>query len=135
MKVHWDTRNFMRQVERERRGALKKAALVVVRSVKESMPDSGIAGATKKEREADRSKPGEPPHRQTGWLMKNINYELLGNDTARVGVNDVVKYAAILEWGGWTGRNHASYIAPRPYLRPALKREQANILRIFEGIF
>lgn len=28
-------------------------------------------------------------------------------------------YARIQEYGGHTGRNHASYIPPRPYLKPA----------------
>ena len=128
MKVNWDTRNFMAQVERERKAALTKAALIVVRSAKESMPDSGIANATKKERAANRSKPGEPPHRQTGTLIKNISHELIGSDTARVGVNKDVKYALWLEIGN-------SKMEARPYLRPALVRERKKLLKIFKDIF
>ena len=128
MKVKWDDKNFMMQVERERKNALKKAALVVVRSVKESFGGTDIIGATKAEREADRSKPGEPPHVQTGFLKKNIAFELIGSDTAIVGANEAVKYAYWLEYG-------TSKMEARPYLRPAVIRERKKILKIFKDIF
>jgi phage gpG-like protein len=34
---------------------------------------------------------------------------------------DVV-YSRIQELGGRTGRNHATYLPPRPYMRPALNQ-------------
>jgi len=128
MKVNWDTKDFMRQVERERKSALTKAALLVVRSVKDSFGSSGIPNATKKQRESSVSAPGEPPHVQTGFLKKNIAYELVGNDTAHVGANKDVKYAYWLEYG-------TPKMKARPYLRPALIREKKKILKIFKGIF
>lgn len=37
-------------------------------------------------------------------------------------------YARIQEYGGYAGRNHASYIPPRPYLAPAMKDSQPELM-------
>lgn len=59
------------------------------------------------------SKPGHPPHKQTGRLKASVSFEVLdspidGYYKARVGTN--VKYGRHLEFG--TGK-----MAPRPWLR------------------
>lgn len=64
------------------------------------------------------SKPGEPPHVQTGRLRGSIAYEVEGN-VARIGTN--VIYGRHLELG-------TSKMAPRPWLRRMLI-ERMNIFR------
>jgi len=59
---------------------------------------------------ANPSKPGEPPHVQTGRLRASVAYEVEGT-VARIGTN--VKYGRFLETG-------SSRMAPRPWLRRML---------------
>ena len=118
---------------------LVRAGFRMANDVKLSMGDSGPAGpggATRAERHANRSKPGEPPHVDTGRLRASISVNWSGsgmdngktdamakdNDgvtqptgafRVRVGTN--VEYGAALEYGT---RN----MEPRPYLRPARDR-------------
>ena len=128
MKINWYADRCINEAEKVRKSALTKAALVVVREAKSSIGDTGIRGATKSERRKYRSKPGEPPHRDTGTLLKAIDYELVGNDTARVGVKKAVKYGYWLEYG-------TSKMAPRPFLRPALAKSRKKIVKIFKDVF
>lgn len=58
------------------------------------------------------SAPGEPPHRQTGWLQDSVRYEIIDDQTAWVGTD--LDYGWYLEMGTRRG------IAPRPWLRPAM---------------
>lgn len=125
--VKWLGRQFQREVEAANRKALKKAGALVASSVKESFGDTGIPGATKGQRHANRSKPGEPPHVDTGVLKRSIHYKVVDAETVLVGSN--VKYAHALEYGFEPRRLRA-----RPYLRPAVIRERANILKAFKDI-
>ena len=54
------------------------------------------------------------PLNDTGALRQSID-ELSDNDTALVGTNMV--YAAIHQFGGWSGRNRKVYIPARPFLQ------------------
>ncbi len=99
---------------------LTKAAIFVQRKVKESLR---VAGPTKTHSEAPASKPGEAPHRRTGTLARSIAYEV-SKTTARVGTN--VKYGKFLETG-------TSKMAARPYLRPAINKNQRAIKKILTG--
>lgn len=70
------------------------------------------------------SAPGTPPSRVSGHLRGSVDDWLHlqhgpGVYEVRVGPVDVV-YSRIQELGGWTGRRHATYLPPRPYMRPAL---------------
>ncbi len=56
------------------------------------------------------SRPGEPPHKQTGHLARSIAWEVEGR-VARVGTN--VKYGRMLEEG-------TANMSPRPYLHIGL---------------
>ena len=68
------------------------------------------------------SRPGGVPHYRTTNLQKSISYEVQGM-RAFVGVDQTVKYGLHLELG-------TRDMAPRPFLRPALHRERARLLRI-----
>lgn len=73
------------------------------------------------------SKPGEPPHKQTGNLRRSVTYEVDARDlTARVGTN--VTYGRHLELGTSRG------LAPRPWLRPALSRIRSRVNQLLSQI-
>jgi len=76
--------------------------------------------------EIDRSKPGEPPRRQTGKLQRSV-YSQVDEETleAFVGTDDPV--GTYMELGTKRG------IAPRPWLRPALAYGKAKIYGFFGG--
>jgi len=67
------------------------------------------------------SAPGEPPAVDTGRLRASISFHTYTN-YVDVGTN--VEYAAPLEFG-------TSKMAARPFLRPALQRNQREIVRVF----
>ena len=73
----------------------------------------------------DRSKPGEPPRKQTGRLRASVAYEVVGL-VARVGTN--VLYGLVLELGLGKLRG-----AARPWLRRALIESQGEVHRILGG--
>jgi phage gpG-like protein len=70
------------------------------------------------------SPPGEPPALVSGDLRRSVRMTPPASSGARsaVVVGGTVVYARIQELGGWAGRNHASYLPPRPYLKPASER-------------
>lgn len=75
------------------------------------------------ERIARHSRPGNPPHRQTGTLVRSITvdsvFDVHGPKiVGRVGTN--LPYGKYLELG-------TSRMRPRPYLRPALRRMHARV--------
>lgn len=46
-----------------------------------------------------------------------------------------IAYARIHEVGGWTGRNHASYLPPRPYVAPTVISMRGVLERIAADTF
>ena len=78
------------------------------------------------------SQPGQPPALDTGRLRNSIAVTDPKWDgwsvIAEVGTN--VEYARILEYGGRTGRNGATRIAARPYMRPTLEEETPRIEKV-----
>jgi phage virion morphogenesis protein len=52
---------------------------------------------------------------QSGALMRTMREEH-DESSAFVYMGKGIPYAAIHQFGGWAGRNHASYIPERPYL-------------------
>lgn len=68
------------------------------------------------------SAPGEPPALITGSLKRSVYSKgavgKAGRYAAKVGPRTV--YARIQELGGHAGKNHRSYLPPRPYVKPAL---------------
>ncbi len=72
------------------------------------------------------SPPGEPPAVVTGTLRRSLIVEGparigFGMYEARVGPAGVV-YARVQELGGRTGRNGATVLPPRPYVKPGLQK-------------
>lgn len=66
------------------------------------------------------SQPGEAPRKRTGWLQRNVLYEVTPDGVGRVGVTINAKYGAYLELG--TRR-----MQPRPWLVATVR---ANLDRL-----
>lgn len=78
------------------------------------------------------SAPGNPPAVDTGRLRASITKDIakvFNGWVATVGSN--VEYAAILHFGGHTGKNNSTFIEARPYMLAPLVRIQAKLLVIF----
>lgn len=68
------------------------------------------------------SLPGEPPAKIDGALRDSVRHStpvLDGPGRWLTIVGATTVYARIQELGGYAGRGHASYLPPRPYLKPA----------------
>lgn len=124
--------------------SLRRSAIMVTNDIKKSM--GGERGFGKRRP----SPPGQPPAIQTGTLNRSITYDTTDIDrlTVRVGTN--IKYGKYLELGGmkpytivpkngkvlsfvvngkriFTKRVVHPPLKARPFLRPALQRNQGKI--------
>ncbi len=68
---------------------------------------------------SNRSKAGDPPHKQTGELRRSV-FKKVKKNKVEVRVGTRAPYGGVLEFGG-------ANIAPRPYLRSTLQRNKSQI--------
>ena len=125
----WHGERFKKEMRSLVDRNLDKAATFLVGRVKKSFGSAAAVagGTTKGHRRRSRSKPGDPPHVDTGHLRRSITYRSgMSKETRDVGSFGEVKYARFLELGTRT-------MAPRPYLRPALDQNAQKIARIIGG--
>lgn len=78
----------------------------------------------------------EPPWRISGKLRDSVKIDRARKVGAnrwagKVGPSDDVPYGRIQELGGWTGRNHATYLPKRPSLKPAWEIVRPTVTRRF----
>jgi len=74
------------------------------------------------------SRPGTPPHVQTGNLRASITHALSGPDTAIVGPTREAWYGKVHEFGG-------RYHPQRPFMRPALRRAVRDFAKQFRRLY
>ena len=128
-KVVWRGRKFFEKTKVESTIRMQQAVLFVQGQTKQilnrSQPlkrlPSGIRVGL------DPSKPGEPPKRVEGSLLRSITTQVevtAQRIIGRVGTN--IEYARFLELG-------TSRIRQRPYLRPALRKSQPALKKILTG--
>ena len=109
-KVTWTPRVFRKQVNALTIKTLQDAGKETVAEIKGSF-GQGV------------SSPGQPPGVKSGKLKRNIRSRVDRKKLVlQVGVSADVDYALALELGS-PSRN----LAPRPYLRPAIKRVGARV--------
>lgn len=125
-KLEWNGEGAKDHVNGRAVKFLSRAAIEVKRKAQVllSVPGTGGGRDTKgrfvRVYGANPSKPGQPPHKQTGHLRRSVTYEVDRKTlTARVGTN--VEYGKHLELGTKRG------LAPRPWLRPALASVAARV--------
>lgn len=127
-KIDFDAEGAAQHV---RAGAIKfieRAAIVVENRARELLSIEGTGRIEGKQHgPIERSKPGEPPRKQTGRLRASVTREVSEKDMeARVGTN--VKYGKYLELGTKRG------ILPRPWLRRALAEMQVRVNELLSQI-
>jgi HK97 gp10 family phage protein len=111
-------KNVTGAVERGTKQRIMRAGLVVMREAKELCSKGGGKDHVP-------SKPGDPPHVQTGVLRSSIKVEWDGE--RRVVVGPSVAYGRHLEFG-------TRKVAARPFMRPALMRVLARLPKLFQGL-
>lgn len=115
---------FKAAARAEMKRRLSRAVIEVSRHAKQLLSVPGTVakgkGYSSRKYGSNPSRPGEPPHKQTGRLRASVAWELVDDDTARAGTN--VKYGKYLELG--TGRMKA-----RPWLQRALTESQSAVVR------
>lgn len=132
MPVIWKGEQFKRRLNTHYEKTLDTIRIQMERDIKTSFGSSGISGATKGQRRANRSKPGQPPHVDTGRLRNSITSERKGL-TAKIGSTikpapgQQASYPLILELGLSQKLGGA-----RPFLRPALKKAKAKFKRLLK---
>lgn len=132
------TERVLSATEKEMRRRMEAAAIHLVNSVREmiSTPSRTVGSRTTRTgrtvkvlgpRGSDRSKPGEPPHKDYGTLRSSITWEVTVTPdriTARVG--SPLAYSRYLELG-------TRKMAARPFLRRALAEQGDAIRAIIEN--
>jgi hypothetical protein len=106
----WNGDKAIETLHVETMDAIERACIIVWRRADRllSIEGTGREGTVK-----DRSRPGEPPRKQTGELKDSVTYEIDEKlSQGRVGTN--VDHGKYLELGTKRG------ILPRPWLRRAL---------------
>jgi HK97 gp10 family phage protein len=118
IRMTWNSDVITKKLEGKVRGRLRRIGAMLRKYI--------IMKITKgKTRRDGPSKPGQPPHVDTGRLRQSIAWELHSDGRGvRIGTN--VNYGKYLEEG-------TRHMAPRPYLRPSLKESRAMIKMILSG--
>jgi HK97 gp10 family phage protein len=116
-------------LEKGQEKALDKAAAYLTKKLKEKVRNNGV------------SKPGDPPGRDTGDLIKGLRWVNDGIGRRKVGPGKPASHAHLLEFG--TGprvvknyRGHKGVqkdvgpMAARPFMVPTFEEEESNIENI-----
>lgn len=135
-KLTWDGDRARARIEAELTRRLQRAAKVVWGRAKQliNVDGTGVratsAGKGKARKRkgsliygADPSKPGDPPHKQRGHLLRSVAWEVSGL-VARIGTN--LDYGRFLELG-------TVKMAARPWLRRALNETRDEVKRILSA--
>lgn len=132
--ITWDARKAKAEILRKVERGMTRATLHLERKVIEKIGTGQPARTTAGGHLVglDPSKPGEPPHVLSGRLRQSTTHQVeVGSNYVRGRVGTNVEYARRLELG-FTGTDAAGRNvnqAPRPFLRPTLAEERAEILR------
>ena len=132
-RVEWNGDALKAKIDAEMRRRLAASAIVVEDHAKVLISVAGTSGGGKRDAQgkfikgsytkirynANPSRPGEPPHRQTGHLRRSITHEVDATKlVSRAGTN--VDYGRWLELG-------TVHVAARPWLRRALIEKRGEI--------
>jgi len=127
----WNPGPVVSKAQKQMEFRLRKCAEMLRDEIRMLMPGAGMANATRAEREASRSAPGEPPHVQTARLKQSIVHsgieKTLQGPQIRVGHHKDLKYGAALEFGTKNG-----HLLARPHIRPGFQKSKRRLQRILK---
>lgn len=135
-RINWYGNKVFTLANKANVEAMHKAALLVEADTKKNFT---LQGQGRRYGKHIASRPGEPPAIDTGILRASITNEVelkgvgvegrVGPDieyiAAKAPVGTNVEYGYYLEIG-------TSKMAPRPFLRPALRRTRRKVVKIFK---
>lgn len=156
MKIVWHGKEVTRQIHDTLENRMNAIGMLGKTDIKTML---NVGGGTResggKGRQLNRSKPGEPPHLDTGELRRSIDYELKRGAVPILRVGTNTKYAKWLELGtqgphvitakagktlSWidpaTGKRAFAKqvvipkLEARPFLRPWLDKSRPDVKRI-----
>lgn len=112
--------------------ATEAMATVLQHSIQDSLAATSHARGT-----PTPAAPGAPPAMISGALRDSVHItgHLDAPGYAETRVAPTTIYARIQELGGWAGAGHASYLPPRPYVRPAILRSWAELEAVAIAVF
>jgi len=127
-EMRWDGPGAEKYVRDRVVRMLHRAAIAVKNRAKELLSVSGTGRKNgRKAGPVTRSRPGEPPRKQTGRLRASVAHEVDEPSlTARVSTN--VEYGRHLELGTKRG------LKPRPWLRRALAETMSRVQQFLAGL-
>ncbi len=124
MKIVWHGKEVANKIHDTLENRLKIIGELGKRDIKQMLKKGGGApGSGGKGRHLNRSKPGEPPHVDSGRLWRSIQSETEGGFIPKTRIGTNVTYAKWLELG-------TSQMAARPCLRPWLDGAREDVTRI-----
>jgi len=109
---------------------IRREAIAMVARMKVAMTQTVRDTTRRKGRMGYPSAPGHPPAVQRGVLRQSLTADFSDLETegvAHVGATGNAPYAIYLELGTYR-------MAPRPFLRPAQRVAQENIMRALDGL-
>jgi hypothetical protein len=133
----WNAGKVMEAYRRQVGAGVDKATAFLATTAKYKVGQVGARHMA--DRSAVPSSVGEPPHKVTGNLQRNIASDRAQDLGDRIvghfGVRGNVAYARRLERGfvGVDSRGRNIHQGPRPFLRPALLENRDKILRIISS--
>jgi len=130
-KVIWYGPQVKRRLNVQMERNLDRAGVMLETDIKRSFGNSGVVGerggATKADRRKNRSAAFGPPNVDTGLLKRAVGFIRPGRLRRWIGTGlgskEKTGYAKFLEFG-------TRYMAPRPFLRPALYRNRVRIEKL-----
>lgn len=115
-RMDWHGGEAERRVLNASWEGLVRAVLYYHARLQDALNVSAKVGRGTKASDYQASRPGEPPRKRTGWLQRNVVYELDRMSLrARVGVTKNALYGVFLELG-------SIRIAARPWLLSTLRK-------------
>ena len=139
-RLEWEGDQRAGEVELITRAMIQRATVFLWTKIVEALnvPNTGVrkkhrSKKTKSGRAASYtvyphpSKPGEAPRKRTGWLQRNLKWEVDEEGVGRVGVVANAKYGLYLELG-------TSRMKPRPFLLATLQAHFSAVQALVKGM-
>lgn len=127
MALVWHGEEAIKAIDAAAYENVQRATVFFWSKCQDELNVSAKVGKGTKGSDYQASKPGEPPRKRTGWLQRNVVYELDEKEKrGRVGLTANAMYGLFLEFG-------TRFMAARPWLLGTL-RKYWQAIRAYLGL-